>query len=222
MRIGTINLNHRARKPSTIHSDLFQALDRLDTDLLFLTECVPTPEMMETLGTIWTSILASEQLKYDNRGRWSNQVVALSKRTIRQRHKHPPIPTQCASTNFLAIQLGDIAITGLRAPFYQRASDWYDYWNALNQRLDGDVVIGDLNVDPRRNRKRDRVLPDQWSLITPAGSSYRSTPHNTESALDHVLLADGLYADSCAYRDEFLGRWGLDHCPLVVDIQKLN
>jgi hypothetical protein len=221
MRIATINLGHRTRRPSVISAGLFEGLQALNTDVLFLTECVSTPALDEALGRLWPHMLMSPQLQYDSRGRWSNQVVALSTGPMKPQGGHVPVPTQCAATNFLAIETGGLSVIGVRAPAYRRAADWYAYWTCLNQRLDGDVVIGDLNVDPSRASKRDRVLPGGWSVVTPTGCSYRSTVNGTESSIDHALVAGRVQVITSKYCTEFFGRWGLDHCPLVVDIEPL-
>ena len=35
-----------------------------------------------------------------------------------------------------------------------KASDWYGAWDRIVPRLQGDLLIGDLNIDPERQRRR--------------------------------------------------------------------
>lgn len=106
----------------------------------------------------------------------------------------------------------------MRAPACVARTDWYAYWDSLRARLDGDIVIGDLNVDPSRPSKKDRVLPERWQVITPLGRSFRSLKNGTESTVVHALVRPGVEVVAKEYRPGFFGRWKLDHRPFVVDV----
>lgn len=220
MKIATLNLGHQVLRPKHVPRDLLDALLALDTNVLFLTEYVETPEYDAALRACWPHVLASEQVQYGaSKARVANQVVALSRWPMSPRPGLPPLPDVHASSNFLSVEVRERVFTGLRAPAYPSAAMWYLYWEELRARLDGDVVIGDFNVDPRRARKRDRVLPEGWRVVTPSGGvSYRSTRNGTESVVDHALVRPGVKVVAAEYRPEFLGRWGLDHCPLVIEV----
>jgi hypothetical protein len=222
MKIATLNLGHRARRPGHVPNDLLDALLGVKADLLFLTEYVNTPEYETALRTRWAHVEMSEQLPYNARGLWSNQVTALSKEPLLVLPGIPADPDQDAATNYLCVKAGELTVTGLRAPAYQKAAVWYGYWEALGKHLHGDIVIGDLNADPSRGGKHDRVIPDGWSVVTPPGGgpSYRSLTNSTSSTLDHALVRPGIDVIAAEYRPEFFGKWGLDHCPLVVQISR--
>lgn len=218
MRIAALNLGHRALKPKSVPQGLLDALVGLQADVLFLNEYVDTPEYRRELHNRWRSVCGTPQLRYNDAGRWSNQVVAVSNEALTPLGGLDPVPTQCASTNFLSVELGSAIITGIRAPSYTRAADWYTYWTQLSARLDGDVVIGDFNVDPGRDRKRDRVLPSGWRVVSPAGTSFRSTSRDAASAIDHALVRPDLEVAAARYETDFLHQWGLDHAPIVLDV----
>ncbi len=46
-------------------------------------------------------------------------------------------------------------MTGARVPMWERAADWYGAWNEMLPQFQGELLIGDLNIDPSRRRKRD-------------------------------------------------------------------
>ncbi|HVI03439.1 MAG TPA: endonuclease/exonuclease/phosphatase family protein [Enhygromyxa sp.] len=222
MKIGTLNIGHQTLRPRVIPEDLLDVLVALDLDLLFLTEYVNTDDYAAALNRRWPHVLNSAQAPYRS-SRSHNQVVALSRLPLRARAGHQPVPTEAARTNFLSVEVAGLIVTGMRAPAY-KPRDWYAYWDALAQRLDGDVVIGDFNVDPSRRRRRDQVLPMGWRLVTPAhGPSYRSLRNGSESAIDHALVRHVVeLRGEAIYDPKFFGRWGLDHCPLVIDVRGEN
>lgn len=218
MRIGTLNLGHQTLRPRTVPVELLDALLALETDVFFLTEYVASPEYSSALGSRWKHVMCSEQVKYSKRG-WLNQVAAFSRSPLTLRPGHVPTPDHCARSNFLSVEAGGLIVTGVRAPAYRRAKDWYAYWDALRARLDGHVVIGDFNVDPVRGKKRDRVLPEGWQVISPPGRSYRSSRNGSCSAIDHALVRPNIEDSSSEYRPEFFDPYPyLEHCPLVVEL----
>lgn len=219
MKIGTLNLGHQVRRPRHVPVGLLDALTTLELDVLVLTEFVSTPAYAAALLRRWPHVIASEQVQYgSSRARFANQVAVASRWPMVAREGVSATPDVHAQTNFLSVSFHGVVVTGVRAPAYKRASDWYGYWNMLRERLDGDVVIGDLNVDPTRSRKRDRVLPEEWQLVTPPGVSYRSPKNGTESTIDHALVAPGIEVQGAEFRPEFFARWGVDHCPLVINV----
>jgi hypothetical protein len=219
MRIASLNLGHRALKPKTVPLELLDALVGLEADLLFLNEFVTTPRYREELLSRWRTLCETPQLKHNDAGRWSNQIAALSNEPLAELPGLAPVPTQSAATNLMAVKFRTVVVTGMRAPAYPRSSDWYEYWSHLRDHLAGDVVIGDLNVDPRRGRKRDRVLPEGWRVVTPAGDSFQSRSRNATSAIDHALVRPEVEVMNARYATEFLHQWDLDHVPIVIDVK---
>ena len=115
-------------------------------------------------------------------------------------------------------------LTGLRAPAYTRARDWYGYWEWLTSVIDGDVVVGDFNADPRRRRKWDRVLSSLalthgFTIITPPDSwSFRHS-RGGEGQIDHALVRHRATAISARYETTtFVPRF-TDHAALVVELK---
>lgn len=216
MKIGALNCGHMAiRRP--VNPQLLGALMALDCDLLLLNEFVETAEWVAALESRWGSVLRSPVRPFNARGRWCNQVVALSQHSLEALAGPAPVPTQDAMTNALRVRCLGMEVMGIRAPAYPKAADWYAYWSALELR--GDVVIGDLNVDPGRGGKRDRVLPQGWQVVTPVGFSFESQRQSGKrSAIDHALVRPGLAVQRAAYVAGLLGRWGLDHAPICVEV----
>jgi hypothetical protein len=224
MKIATLNLGHQARRPKHVPKDLLDALFALEADLIYLTEYVNTREYETALRARWAHVEMSEQLPYNERGLWSNQLAALSQEPLLVLPGIPADPDRDAATNYLCVKTVGLTVTGLRAPAFQKAADWYGYWETLGKYLTGDFVIGDFNVDPSRGKKRDRVIPDGWTVVTPLGGgpSYRSLKNGSSSTVDHALVKPGIKVIAAEYRPEFFGMWGLDHCPLVVEITRLD
>ena len=111
MNIATLNLGHQARRPRLIPTDLLEALLALEADLIFLTEYVNTSEYETALRTRWTHVEMSEQLPYNARGLWSNQVAALSREPLLVLPGIPSVPDQYS----IVIRDGFAAPPGSRA-----------------------------------------------------------------------------------------------------------
>ena len=118
---------------------------------------------------------------------------------------------------FLAVKTGGLAMTGARVPMWPKAADWYSAWDEMLPRFQGDVLIGDLNIDPSRKLKRDqeplrRLREAGWRYATEAGGwSYRSYSGVT-SAVDHVFVRGEIEVVSARYVAEGIAGVGpVDH-----------
>ena len=219
MRIGTLNVAHQTRVPKEVPGDLLDALLDLDLDVLVLTEFVETPAYREAIAARWGHVLASEQTP--KRSGFHNQVCLASHEPMKPLGGMPAIPTHTASTNFLAARIGDsLNVTGLRAPAFKAASDRNLYWRTVAKHLSPGIVIGDFNLDPKRSRREASFVPAGWTTVTPdsGGPSFRSLKNSGSSTVDHAFVSGGVRVGGAEYRPEFFGKWGLDHCPLVVEV----
>ena len=221
MRIGTLNVAHQTRPPKKVPGDLLDALLDLDLDVLVLTEFVETPAYREAIAARWKHVLSSEQTP--RRSGFHNQVCLASKKRMEPLGGLPAIPTHTASTNFLAARIGgSLDLTGLRAPAFKVAADRSLYWETVARHLSPGIVIGDFNLNPERSRREASFVPTGWTVVTPesGGPSFRSLKNKTSSTVDHAFVSKGIRVRAAEYRPEFFGKWGLDHCPLVVYIRR--
>ena len=175
IRLATLNLGRQTLRPKVVPEALLQRLLALECDVIALTEFVASPAYLARLNALWSHVMVSETDECAT-SRWYNEVALLSTRPMTAGMTLPEVPDACARTNHLCVHVDGIEVTGLRAPAYERRAVWYAYRELLSAKLTGDIVIGDLNVDPRRASKKDRVVPRGWSLVTPEGNgpSYRS------------------------------------------------
>jgi endonuclease/exonuclease/phosphatase family metal-dependent hydrolase len=104
-----------------------------------------------------------------------------------------------------------------------KAVDWYGAWEKLLPRFAGDLLIGDLNIDPSRQRKRDQkplamLQGAGWRWGPAEGTwSYRSYSGVT-SAVDHVFVGGDVEVRSARYVvDGIVGVGPVDHTALVVE-----
>ncbi|TNE90370.1 MAG: endonuclease/exonuclease/phosphatase family protein [Deltaproteobacteria bacterium] len=211
-------MGHQVRRRA-VAERLLDDIANLGCDLFFLTEYVDTREYRSALEARWRHTLCSPQIEY-RRGYFNNQVIALSGSRPFPRPALLPVPDTCALAGFLSVEWNGLVITGLRAPYY-KGKDWTRYWAALRERLDGDVAIGDLNIDPSRNQPRDRQRLEGWSLVTPEGGpSYLNRGSKEGSNIDHALIRGAVRVVRAEYRTEFFEHHNLDHCPIVIDIER--
>ena len=108
---------------------------------------------------------------------------------------------------------------------WEKAADWYGAWEEMLPRFQGDLLIGDLNIDPSRSRRRDQkplsLLGEPgWQRAPTEGSwSYRSYSGAT-SSVDHVFVRDGVAVVSAWYAAERIAGVGpVDHAALVVEVR---
>jgi endonuclease/exonuclease/phosphatase family metal-dependent hydrolase len=126
-------------------------------------------------------------------------------------------------TNTLTVKTFGISITGIRVPAYTAATDWYRYWEWLNENLDGDIAIGDFNADPGRPRKWDRVLETLmqcggWHRTNADGDwSYKGNNGST-SRVDHVLSRGKVNILSARYVTDPFVPAHTDHAALLAEI----
>ena len=223
MKLATLNLNHRTHAKA-IPPPLVAAMLALDADVLVLTEYVHATGRQAFVQALADGDLehhaVSPGLNYA-KGRWQNQVLIASRHELTEVAQPRSSPGLCGSTNLLTVGVAGLTLTGVRAPAY-RGREWYAYWEWLTDVVDSDVVIGDLNVDPRRTGKHDRVLATilergDYKLAEPDGDwSYRGTNGST-ARLDHVLTRS-VELLSPAYVAEPFARF-TDHAALVADVR---
>jgi len=115
-------------------------------------------------------------------------------------------------------------MTGVRVPMWVKAADWYRAWGELVQRFHGDHLIGDLNIDPSRRRRRDQKPLEMlreagWRRCPEDGPwSYRSYSGVT-SSVDHVFVRSSAEVTSARYVvDGIVGVGPVDHAALVVEV----
>ncbi len=107
----------------------------------------------------------------------------------------------CNGCGFLSVQTHGLAMTGVRVPIWEKAADWYGAWNEMLPSFQGDLLIGDFNIDPSRMRKRDQKPLGQlreagWThAVAEGGWSYRSYSGVT-SSVDHVFVRGGVEVKS--------------------------
>ena len=225
MRIVSLNLNHRTiggEVPRTVVS----ALGDLVPDVLIFNEFVSGPRnedlepLLAEVGLPYIS--TSKQVVYSP-GRFHNQILIASNSEFQQILHYQDAPDQGANSNILTVQVNGLTLTGVRAPAYKSMSEWRSYWSWLATAAVGDVLVGDLNIDPYRASSRDRVYLDlvnttDWSLIPVNGDwSFRGLRGNT-AELDHVLVRNGVIAVTAWYEQDAFVPGYTDHAALVVDL----
>jgi endonuclease/exonuclease/phosphatase family metal-dependent hydrolase len=225
MRLVTLNLNHRTRQSAVPYAIVEGLLD-LAPDVVVLTEYVepePCAEIRASLRRLGLDHVAvSSPIEY-RRGRWSNQVLIASRWPTSAAAPPDGPPDESAQSNILRVMTGGIDVVGLRVPAYTAAGDWYRYWRWLQGVIGGDLVIGDLNVDPARSDRRARVLASlmeagAWMRIEPMGSwSYMGRGGRT-SRIDHVLFRGPVRATAARYVPEPFVPLHTDHAALVAEI----
>lgn len=223
MRIVSLNVNHKTH-PREIPVGLIRSLDQLKPDIFLLNEFVSGEQCQaeELIREFGYETALSEAVRRPLKG-WCNQVLIASKFEFLALPMPIDPPTVSAGTNYLGIDISGITVTAVRAPMYRSASQWRDYWSWLAQQLKGDLVIGDLNVDPERLHRRDSVALEclgvsDWEFGDPEGEwSFKSTSGNT-SKIDHVLVKNRLQLKQVRYVSEPFWSIYTDHAALVVDI----
>ncbi len=226
IRLVSLNLNHRTNA-KVIPPDLAPALLALAPDILVLCEYVEgrgRPDFHSALREGGLShIMISDTSNYAG-GRWHNQILIASRSPVEARPLADHGPDVCCAPNYLSIRTLGIDLTGLRAPAYTTAYDWYGYWEWLTSVIGGDVAIGDFNVDPRRPRKWDRVLTSMadthgFKIVTPADSwSFRHS-RGAECQIDHALVRHRAGTTSARYETAQFVPQFTDHAALVVELK---
>jgi endonuclease/exonuclease/phosphatase family metal-dependent hydrolase len=205
---------------------LVDAIVELDADILVFNEYVDQgaarnlKEMLVQVGFDHHAV--SDSVEYSP-GRWHNQVLIASTKSIDGESVPLDGPDCMCRTNTLSVTTHGIRITGIRAPAYTRAAEWYAYWEWANEALGGGLVIGDFNADPGRPRKWDRVLATLetcggWTRPDIDGEwSYRGNNGST-SRVDHVLVRNGVSVSSARYVPEPFVPTHTDHAALLVEV----
>ena len=224
-RIVSLNVGHQTwARP--IPPAAVTALLSLQPDILVLVEYVEghgRPELRAALHDAGLSHTASsDSLLYRGKSAWWNQVFIASRWPIEvtsdRTGLHP-----CNGCGFLSVTTGGLALTGVRVPMWKSAADWYGAWEEMLPHFQGDLLIGDLNIDPSRCRRRDqkplKLLGEAgWRHASAEGSwSYRGRAGVT-SSVDHVFVRGEVEVVSARYGAEGIAGVGpLDHAALVVE-----
>jgi hypothetical protein len=220
-----LNLNHRTR-PMPVAPTLVDEIHRRDADIVVFNEYVDQSVAREVRAVLaragFEHQTVSDSVEYSP-GRWHNQILISSKKPVVAETVPLNGPNDMARTNTLTVTTFGMSITGIRVPAYTVATDWYRYWEWLNENLDGDVAIGDFNADPSRPRKWDRVLEtleDSGDWIRPEISgewSYRGNNGST-SRVDHVLVRNGVKVAAARYIPAPFVPTHTDHAALLVEV----
>ena len=225
-RIVSLNVGHQTwARP--IPPTVLDALLVQQPDILVLVEYVEghgRPELRAALSDAGlTHTAASDSLLYSGKASWWNQVFIASRWPIEvtsdRTGMHP-----CNGCGFLSVTTGGFALTGARVPMWKSAADWYAAWGEMLPRFQGDMLIGDLNIDPSRGRRRDqeplKLLREAgWRHAPADGSwSYRGRTGVT-STVDHVFVRGGVAVVRARYVAEGIAGVGpVDHAALVVEV----
>lgn len=226
IRVVALNVGHQTQHRKMARA-FIDALVALEADILVLNEYVearPREELELALNLAGLSHRALSSTREYRKSRWHNQVLIASRQPI-ELAEVPGEPFDgSAASNYLRVRTAGIDLTGLRAPAYERAKDWYAYWRWLSEVHGGDLLIGDFNCDPKRNNARDRVLQNLvqsggWSIADNEGEwSYLSARGHT-SRVDHAIFRGPLTVKASRYVDEPFAPSHTDHAALVVDFE---
>ena len=112
--------------------------------------------------------------------------------------------------------------------FWKTTAEWYGAWEALVPRFKGDLLLGDMNIDPgepgKRHRKPLEILQQRGWRWCPADGdwSYRRTgAEHVRSKVDHVFVRGSLDVLAARYAAEGITGVGpVDHAALVVDVAR--
>lgn len=225
-RLVSLNLNHRTR-PAPIAESLIETIAELAPDVIIFNEYVDVGVARDVGPMLFASGFVHQAVSNSDEytpGRWHNQILIASKDPIVEHSVPMNGPDVMASTNTLCVKTFGLTITGIRVPAYTAASDWYPYWEWLNENLDGDIAIGDFNADPGRPRKWDRVLQTLvecggWSRAEIDGDwSYKGNNGST-SRVDHVLARHSARIISARYVTEAIAPEHTDHAVLLAEVE---
>lgn len=225
IRLISLNLNHRTR-PVPVQPSLVAALVKSDPAVIVFNEYVDHGVARDIRGMLSRAGFEHQAVSYSDEytpGRWHNQVLIASKEPIIEWSVPLTGPDELGRTNTLFVRTFGLSITGIRVPAYKAASDWYRYWEWLNESLDSDIVIGDFNADPGRQRKRGRVLETLmctggWRRTDAVGDwSYKGNNGST-SRVDHILSRGEVNVLSARYVTDPFVPAHTDHAALLADI----
>ena len=225
VRIASLNVGHQtwARPiPLTVVAAL---LDQ-QPDILVLVEYVEgdgRPELRATLADSGLQHVAtSAQVQRQGRS-WWNQILIASRWPIIVTSDATGLDP-CNGSAFLSVETGGPAMTGVRVPMWETAGEWYGAWDKCVPRFQGNLLIGDLNIDPQRQRRRDQkplamLQRAGWSWHKADGDwSYKGRTGAT-SSVDHLFVRGEVEVVSARYVvDGAFGVGPVDHAALVVDV----
>jgi endonuclease/exonuclease/phosphatase family metal-dependent hydrolase len=228
VRIASLNVGHQTWARPILPTVVAALLD-LTPDVLILVEYVEgdgRPELRAALADAGLPHVATSPVVLRRPGSWWNQILIASRRPV-EPSGSPDVPgrTQGLHSALMRVETGGLGLTGLRVPMRSSAATWYAMWETLVPAFEGDILIGDLNIDPVRSGKRDqvplRLLREAgWRRYTAEGVwSYRSGSGHT-STVDHVFTRGDIAVLSARYVSEPFVTEGLtDHAALVVDVE---
>ena len=145
----------------------------------------------------------SDSLLYSGKTPWWNQVFIASRWPIDvtsdRTGMHP-----CNGCGFLSVKTGGLALTGARVPMWKSAADWYSAWEEMLPRFQGDLLIGDLNIDLSRSRRRDQEplklhVGGRLAARACGGLLELQELLGATSRVDHVFVRGGVEVVSARY-----------------------
>lgn len=235
MRVLAWNVNHRTH-PKPIPAAISSGILSLNPDVVVLTEYVEGPCHPALATTFRQAGMNAEFRTPFQKGHNQILVASRSPGSLGTLFK-PPVRLGHAVSNCIHVRVsrGSLDLVGIRVPSYHSVADKRSYWEwfgkATTPLLPGrSVIIGDLNVDPRRSGHGSdclvRLVAKGWRMPHPIGQwSYISTTGLT-SRLDHALVSPAVTVVGAEYITtangfDFAGRgpaYLSDHALLILDI----
>lgn len=236
MRILEWNVAHQTRqKPLPAAAGL--ALASLSPDVVVLTEYVAAESHLEFRKHLVDCGLEYVDVSPHVDGQ--NQVLVASRWPFTPGRSRPPDTSPAALPNWFHLRLHgpSLDLIACRVPMFKASQARRQYWDWLEAALLGMdqpvVLVGDLNVDPSRERRVGgahlaRLSMRGWTIVTPAdGWSFIGKTGHT-ARIDHGVASGHFRIEKPDYVVQAAGftfagtREYSDHAVLRVDVAKAS
>lgn len=222
--IAALNLGH-ATRPKPLQVEAVSALRSAGADTLIFSEFVDEKHSNETRALLkshgYQSIMVSDSCEYA-KGRWHNQILVASTSLATSRQVYTDGPDKLGMTNTLSFQVHGYSVTGLRIPMYKTSAQWNAYWDWIENVISSEIVIGDFNCDPSRDKPRDRRLIRfaeirKLQVITGENSPSYHGKNGTSSTVDHALVGMNVRVKRATYIRDGIAPDLSDHAALLIN-----
>jgi hypothetical protein len=228
IRIAALNLSH-ATRPKAIPDGLTAALLGLEPDVVVLTEYVDGGGRYSFKRALKDGGLGYVQVsraKSYTPGTYYNQVLIASRQRSVPMESPSYGPYPGLETNRLTVSLPDLTVTGFRMPggaTKTGAADRDAAWRWSAGNIAGDVLIGDLNINPAKSgvahrRAFEALRQEGWHWAPPVGEWSFRRGKATRTSIDHVLVRGPFKVLAARYEAKPFAFSYSDHAALVVDI----